>query len=77
MKEKHEKQDLLNHFLEMASKTWNDEELTQIQPTIIRIVEAIRIIDQVQLKPEEEPAVSVTHFHQKNINGKYGAKKEL
>ncbi|UCH37760.1 MAG: hypothetical protein JSV76_00840 [Candidatus Bathyarchaeota archaeon] len=74
MEEKHEKQDLLNRFLEMASKTWNDEELTQIQPTIIRIVEAIRIIDQVQLKPEEEPAVSMTHFHQKNVSSKYGAK---
>lgn len=67
MNEKHEKKNLLNRFLETASDSWDVEELEQIRPTIEKTSEAVQIVNQFQLQPEEEPMISITHFHQKNI----------
>jgi hypothetical protein len=68
MGEKFEKTNLLNRFLETASNSWDNEELEQIRPTIVRTAEAIHIVEQIQLKPEEEPVLSITHFHQHIIS---------
>ena len=60
---KNGKEYILNHLIATANETWNKKFVEEMQPALLRIVEAIWETEKFNLESEEEPANQTTIFN--------------